>query len=72
MQFFIILFPLDVVEHRHLDDPVFEVLWLYVLPLQVHLDLLEHCQCCKSWEFFHSNSIAFHQDQLRLGKRDTF
>ena len=43
-------FPLDVVEHRHEDDLVFEVFRLYVVPLQVHLDLLENSQCCKSWE----------------------
>ena len=29
-----------------------KVFRLYVLSLQVHLDLLENSQCCESWEFF--------------------
>ena len=42
--------PLNVIEHRHKDDPVFETLRFYSLPCLVLLDLPEKDHCCKSLE----------------------
>ena len=54
----IILFPLNVIEHWHEDDSVLELFVLDVISLRVFLDLLKNRQWWKSWEVFHSNSVA--------------
>ena len=52
----VIFLPNNVIEHRHEDDPFLELLWWDVFVLHVFLNLLKNCQCCESWDFFHSNS----------------
>ena len=50
--------PINIVEHWHEDDPICEFFRVKNPLLQVILDFLKNLQWRKSWETFHSNSIA--------------